>query len=172
MAGINKLRGFKMTDSVRYKFIKNTTGAAITTATAFPYLNDGDDKTRRVIKRLLTADDIGTGAGQTQHADGVIVDVVPTGYNVLLATVMPLHTAYNAPRTEYDNLTNQLLSINGGASTFITFDIVWWIHSDNTLRVHDKGGAGAKLAANDLLVCELVIGPKENPVDLINFLTA
>ena len=71
-----------MTTSVRYQNVQNTLGIALTSAN-FPYLGDGDDKQFKVIKRQLSAADIGIGAGQIGNASGAIIGVAPSTANVL-----------------------------------------------------------------------------------------
>ena len=54
---------------MRYAVKENATGVALTSA----LIIDGKDYTFKSIKRVLAAEDVGNGAGQTQHAAGCLV---------------------------------------------------------------------------------------------------
>jgi hypothetical protein len=138
-----------MTTSVRYKSVTNATGAALTAA-GVPS-GDGVDKLSRTIKRTFAAADIGIEAGKTQHASGCIIDVLPTGTNVLSIKGAAFKVTAGAARG-MDNLTlsagTQIASLSYSVDTSLN------------VRVVDAGNnATVQLAATDYVVIELVIGP-------------
>jgi hypothetical protein len=134
-----------MTASVRYKVVTNTTGAALTAAGIVG--NDGDDKQYKVIARRLTAADIGNAAGQTQNATGALVYALPEGSKAASVLLVKGVTYRNGRMI--DNLVNAAAAnIPNFAYRQVGLNIV----------VLDTAGTGMQLAADDLVVVELVIG--------------
>lgn len=165
-----------MTASVRFKNVQNTTGAALTTAGVAS--GDGDDRSYRLITRPLVAADIGTGAGQTQHALGCIIDVLPgglpigstsqPGVNILDlsgASWKAVAAAGGRPAC-FKRLDNM---ITRGAANIVgeIAEIEYFFYpTDNTIRVYDAGGvagnATAALAAGDYVEVLLTFGPNQS----------
>jgi len=149
-----------MSSSLRYKFVKNTTGAVITDPTVFSG-PDGDNKQEKLIRRVLVTGDIGNAAGQVGEAAGLIVDTLPKGYNVLWIQGLcyrPNASAY----TLLDNFT-------GAGPLLVT--LAYKINTtDNTVRVINTSyaaGAGARLAVDDVVTIRLVMGKQENSADVL-----
>jgi hypothetical protein len=59
-----------MTTSVRFTTFENTTGDPVVSGGALA--NQGQDYALECIRVKFSADDIGAGAGQTQHEDGML----------------------------------------------------------------------------------------------------
>lgn len=151
-----------MTTSTRYKFVKNALGVPLTIAN-FPVTNDGDDRQTKTVKRVLSAADIGTAAGQIGNASGCIVDVIPSGYNVLWV----------------EGLTWRPLTAVGGAKPYMLMDnnviaativeIEYMLGLDNTIRAIDVGqGGGSALAIGDIITVKLTIGAAQDTLDSMN----
>jgi hypothetical protein len=168
-----------MPTDIRYKFTKNTTGAAIETATAFVAENtssDGDGKQRKVVRRILTAADIGTDEGQVGHANGLIVDVIPKTYNILFVQLLVWRKSSSDVGTTgmytYDLVQNQMFH-SGGAVTGETLVVHGVMPSDNSIRVIDKDPnsavVGVKLEEGDVIIADIFLGQAEDPLDLINY---
>jgi hypothetical protein len=151
-----------MTASVRYKFIRNTTGVPIT-ATNFPYQTDGDDKLYRFIRHKVTAADIGVNPGQLGHVEGMILDSIPINYNILWFQVNIFRVnniLTPAGMYTYNNVENQI--INDPDSLEMTFGVA----KNNCIMVQDKGNAGSSpITASDILTALVIIGPRGNPLD-------
>lgn len=156
-----------MVTSVRYKFVQNTTGAALTTSN-FPNQTDGDDKQSKIIRHPLVAADFGGGAGQIDNAGGLILDILPINYNVLLFEVSVYRPSNVGGVIQYNSLDNQLASIDFVAHTFDTTEVFFWVDSENSLRVVDKGHAGdGALQVGDFIVGKVVMGTRQNPLDFL-----
>lgn len=153
-------------NSTRYQYVNNTLGVALTTAN-FPYTNDGDDKKVVTIKRKLAAADIGTAAGQTRHALGAIVGIIPATSNVLLIeyTVQRPLTPVSGitPYTDIGGVVYPLPTPTNQENTQIALGL------DNTIRVIDAGGiAQVQLAAGDLVIVKVHIGTQTDSTDVMN----
>lgn len=151
-----------MTTSARYKFVKNTLGVPFTTNN-FPSNNDGDDKKVRLVKRILTASDIGTAAGQVGHAQGAILDVVPSGSNVLMiegSTYRRLDAVAGfIPISLLDNG-----EVGNGRA-----DIAYALGTDNTIRLIDYAYVSdAAVAAGDIVMVRITIGSVTDSSDSMN----
>jgi hypothetical protein len=155
-----------MTTSVRYKFTKNVTGAPLTIDN-FPNQTDGDDKPKKFLRRSLTADDIGTNPGQIGHVDGLILEVLPPSYNVLWFEVNPFRPANVGGINQYNNIQNQVVTVNINLSTD-SVELVFWVASDNTLRVFDKSHLNtAALLSGDVLTATVISGTRQNSLDFL-----
>lgn len=151
-----------MTTSVRYKFVNNSSGAVLS-STNFPVSNDGDDRQVKFVKRVLTAIDIGTGAGKVGNAGGAIVDIIPNTYNVLWVeghTYRPIAAVSGAkPHVLIDN-------------DFIVdayAKISYTLGTDNTIIVTDLAqGTNAALAIGDIVTVKVIIGSVSDALDSMN----
>lgn len=142
-----------MSTAIRYKFIKNTTGAVIAN---MPITNDGDDRKSIIVRRVLAAGDTGTAVGQIGHADGMSVDTMPSGSNVLFVK----GSAYR-PAVLNGVIYFELLDNNYFSNTVYSL-ISYGIGKDNSLRAKDTGLAGGLLVEGDVLILEVFMG---SPVD-------
>jgi hypothetical protein len=160
-----------MASSYRYKYVKNSSGAALTAAN-FPVTNDGDDKQNKIVRHVLVAADIGTGAGQVGNAGGLILDVVPSNYNVLWFEVNIFRPTLSGGLNKYNSIDNAVVDItlDEGAYTIEAYDIAFWLGTDNTLRVYDKGNAqaNAHLVAGDVLIGRVTLGQPQDTSDKMN----
>lgn len=149
-----------MASSLRYKFVKNTTGVVITDPTVFSS-SDGDNKQEKLIRHVLATGDIGSAAGQVGEAAGLIVDTLPKGYNVLWIQGLCYRPAASA-YTLLDNFT-------GTGPLLVT--LAYKINTtDNTIRVINTSwglGAGARLVAGDVVTIRLAMGKQENSADVL-----
>jgi hypothetical protein len=153
-----------MTTSVRYKFVKNVSGAAFIDINVFPVLNDGDDKKFIFLKRILTAADIGTAAGQSRHALGIMLDVMSLTTNVLWVRGDSFRP----------------LAAVSGVIPYLRLDDRWpdgvndvrlryALGLDNTIRVIDAGAvASTYLAAGDIVTAQILIGSQQDSADSMN----
>jgi len=158
-----------MTTSVRYKFVQNATGAALTAAT-FPNQTDGDDKQSKMIRHPLVAADFGGGAGQIDNTGGLILDVMPINYNILWFDLDVFRPTNVGGINQYNSISNQLVSIDGVANTFEASEFVFWVAADNTLRIYDKSNAltaPAPLQIGDVIVAHVVMGTRQNSLDFL-----
>jgi hypothetical protein len=154
-----------MPTTIRYKDVRNTSGAVFT-ATNYPYNTDGDDKKQMLVKRTLAAIDIGTGAGQTQHASGLIVDSIPATSNILSVQLyITRAVAVIGTQTPYYNIQGE-----GNAYPITSqFYIKWYIDTDNCLRIVDGGAAAeVRLIESDIIQALIIIGNSESTADTLN----
>ena len=158
-----------MTTSVRYKFIQNTTGAALTTDT-FQNQTDGDDKPLKMIRHPLVAADFGGGVGQIDNVGGLILDIMPINSNILWFDLDVFRPSVVGGINQYNSVNNQLASINGVASTFEASEFVFWVAADNTLRIYDKSHtltAPAPLQIGDVIIARVTTGTRQNSLDFL-----
>ena len=140
-----------MGTAVRFKSITNTTGAALTTD-GITDKTDGRDKQYRIIQRTLSADDIGTGSGETQHANGCLVEQLPTGANVLSIEGQTFRGGVSI-----DSLS---AFTSGTPDTFFQAGIEYFVNASNQVMVKDTGqDASVQLEEDDVIIIKLVIGP-------------
>lgn len=160
-----------MTTSVRYQNVQNTLGIALTSAN-FPYLGDGDDKQFKVIKRQLSAADIGIGAGQIGNASGAIIGVAPSTANVLWieALIYRPATALGNGSTPYDNITGRIFPVGATPVNTITqVKVQVYLGLDNTINAIDiSQGTTAALAIGDYIIAKLFVGAPVDPSDRMN----
>lgn len=151
-----------MTSSVRYKFIKNSTVAPLTFAN-FPVLNDGDDKQIKIVKHVLTANDIGTAAGQVGHSEGLILDIIPLNFNVLWIQGI----SYRQGATTAGGTHRRFLMDNATIGGDVA-DIQYGQNPDGSIRVIDIGQAtAANLQQDDIVTAMVIIGIKVDERDSI-----
>ncbi len=156
-----------MTTSVRYKFVKNATGAALT-ATTFPMQGDGDDRQFRVVKHVLVAADIGTGAGQTGHASGMILDVLSSTTNPLwVLGFVSRPTAAVSGMVPYHNIDNASFT---PAVPVTQIQAQFGIDANNVVRMIDANVAAgtAALAVGDVVTALIFIGAPQESADIMN----
>lgn len=150
-----------MTSSVRYKYIKNTTATPLTVdnfVSSCLMNGDGDDKQRKIVKRIITAADIGTNPDQIGHSYGAILDLVPITSNVLWVhgNVFRPGTVPQEGTTFYDNIVSETM-LNFGVGL------------DNSIRMHDKEeGTAFAVAAGDIVVATIILGTTQFPSDVMN----
>lgn len=160
-----------MASSFRYKYVQNSTAAALTLAN-FPVTNDGDDKQEKFIRHVLTADDIGVDPGEIGNAGGLILDVIPVNYNVLWFDVTTFRPTAGGGINRYNCLDNQVVGVTFDDPDYVveSYETAFWVAADNTLRVQDRGIANptAFLAAGDVLIGRLVIGSAQDTRDHMN----
>lgn len=141
-----------MSTSVRYKEITNATGAVFSSAN-LPAGGDGNDKQYRIIKRTLAAIDVGTDTGKTRGTDGCIVDQLPASANVLSIE----GSTYRAGKL-LDSFS--VYTPGTDVPTFFQAVINYSVNASKQVIVKDAGGdATVHLAANDVVIIKLVIGP-------------
>lgn len=142
-----------MTTAIRYKKVLNTTGAALAPA-GISDKSDGNDKQYRIITRTLAAADIGAGPGQTQHAQGCIVDQLPPGTNVLSIKGLTYRLGVLLDNTPWGTATQFTGALTGIAQ------IAYSVNALNQVIVHDATAlATLQLAADDEVIIKLIIGP-------------
>jgi hypothetical protein len=152
-----------MTSAVRYKTVLNATGAALTVSGVTNSNSDGIDKQQRVVKRVYAAADIGTGAGQTRNAGGCIIDVLPTGTNVLMFEAITYYVGSDADETYIEILDNRTIgSVDEPLqpSTVVGRSyLAYALDTSGVMRVYDGGeGAGCIIALNTFTVIKYTIG--------------
>lgn len=152
-----------MSSSFRYQYVQNATGAAITDPNAFPVLTDGDDKQTKFIKHVLSAADIGNGVGQTGHAAGLILAVLPKNYDVRWIQGLSYRPTLTGGINQYQLIDNATVA---GPSNIKP---VYELYSDGTIRVVDSNyaTAAARLAAGDVITAMVVIGTKQDIRDVM-----
>lgn len=155
-----------MLGTIRYKDVRNTTGAVFT-ASNFPNFTDGDDKQKKEVKRTLSAIDVGTAPGQTQSTIGVILDVIPSSYDVLSVVInvsRPIAKVGNS--TPYRNLNAMALPIPDPLGQV---NILWYVDSDNCLRLlDDSETAATQLDEDDVIIAFITMGQRDSALDVIN----
>lgn len=135
-----------MTTSVRYSTLTNTTGAAVVAGGAT--INQGQDYAEQYVDVTLAAADIGTSAGQTRHAAGMIFAEF-TGAVVKRVTAKIMRTAGGF---DYQFLGTDAVTANIGFSITTANGI-------STVRLKDlPTGAAGYLAAGDHIVALVELG--------------
>jgi hypothetical protein len=153
-----------MTTSVRYKNVANTLGAAFTLDN-FPFGSDGDDKQLKIVKRIIAAADIGTGAGQIGNALGAIVDIIPPTTNVIWFQLFIFRPLAGVP-VPYKNLQGVVVT---PAVPVAQFQVLGLLGTDNTIRAIDAAQGGtAAIAAGDIITAFAIIGQKQDSADSMN----
>lgn len=154
-----------MTTAIRYKDVRNTTGAILTIAGVPP--GDGDDRAIRYIQRVWATADLGTAAGQLRHAGGAIADILPNlGSSVLSIsgiTYRPV-PANGGIYSLGDEIDIQVTGDDPVESVDpYQADIRYFINpADGTLRVHDNAPDDAdgsiKIQSGDISIITVVMG--------------
>jgi diphthamide biosynthesis methyltransferase len=136
-----------MTTSIRHSALENTTGAVVAANGAI--VNQGQDYAIQSIDRKIAAIDVGSTAGKTQHASGMIFAEFQ---GVAIKRVISASVVRTANGFDYFNLGT---SAN---TTKIGFSIT---NADgkSTLRLHDAAAdAPGKLVADDHVIVLLELG--------------
>jgi hypothetical protein len=136
-----------MTTSIRHSVIENTTGAAVVADGAI--INYGQDYAGQSIDRKIVAADVGAGAGQTQHAAGMIFAEFQ---GAVIKRVVSASIVRTTGGFDYFFQGSDTVSNNIGFSITNT-------DGKSTLRIKDapSGGAG-RLVANDHVIVILELG--------------
>ena len=155
-----------MLGTIRYKDIRNTTGAVLT-ASNFPNFTDGEDKQFKEVKRTIAGLEVGTGAGQTRNASGIILDIIASGYDVLMIQIFVV-----APLTKIGLQTPYQTVDSLGQGTFpITSQnsLKWFVDLDNSIRVVDLGGAAeTRIGAGYIINAYITLGKSDTALDTLN----
>lgn len=158
-----------MTTAIRYKDVRNTTGAPLTISN-FPMATDGNDKQFKVVTRALAVADIGTGVGQTRNASGLIVEALTSNYSVLWAIGFVSRETAEVGTTgmfPYQLITGLIAPLPDPTAQ-ANFKI-GHMPEDNTIRLIDSGSSAAtQLASGDIITLILILGSPDNAVDLMN----
>lgn len=136
-----------MTTAVRHTEITNSTGAAVVAGGAI--VASGQDYAFETITRTLVAADVGTGAGQTRNANGMIfAEFKGANIKAVISSVV-LRTAGGF---DYVFLGTDAVIANFGFSITNGAD-------KSTLRLKDlPTGAAGYLAADDKIVVVVELG--------------
>jgi|SRR6185437_1532705 len=137
-----------MVMSIRHIELGNTTGAAIAVGGASTQV--GQDYTSIVVRRTLAAADVGTGAGQIRHAQGMLMAEVYGGIIKGIISLEVFRPGANGFFYKFNYLTDA--TANDG------YSIVTDARGVSTLRLRDGGAGNGILAANDLVVMVLEVG--------------
>lgn len=136
-----------MTSVVKYSRLTNTTGAAIVIGGANATI--GQEYADQAIEVTLTAADVGTGAGQTRNASGMIFAEI---YGAVVKRVTAKIMRPGANAFEYVFVGANDVAANIGFS-------VTNANGKSTIRLRDGATAGGgQVAANDLIVATVYIG--------------
>ena len=136
-----------MVASLRYTGLTNTTGAAVLAGGAT--IEKGQDYAVHAVPRTLVAADVGTGAGQIRHAQGMIFAEFK---GVLIKGVISLQVfrpGANGFFYKFDYLTDA--TANDGYAITNANGI-------STLRFRDAAAGNGILAANDIVVITVAVG--------------
>jgi len=136
-----------MVQSVRHVDLTNTTGAAVAVGGASTKI--GQDYCEINVKRTLVAADVGTGAGQLRHAQGMIFAEVYGGVIKGVVSMQVFRPGANSFFYKFDYLTDA--TANDGYAITNSNGV-------STLRFRDGAAGNGILAANDLVVIKLEIG--------------
>lgn len=126
--------------------LTNTTGAAITVGGADTSV--GQDLAGIQVKRILVAADIGTGAGQLRHANGMISAEV-TGAYIKSATIDVYRPNVDGFVYKFTYLTDATQNVGYSITN---------VAGVSTLRLKDSAGANGRLAAADIVVVTISVG--------------
>lgn len=137
-----------MVMSIRHVELGNTTGAVIATGGASTQI--GQDYCGKVIRRTLAAADIGTGAGQIRHAQGMLMAEEYAGIIKGVISLTVFRPGANGFFYKFDYLTDA--TANDG------YSIVTDSRGVSTLRLRDSAAGNGVLAANDLVVIVIEVG--------------
>lgn len=137
-----------MVMSLRHVELSNTTGAAIAVGGASTKI--GQDYSGIVLRRTLTAADVGTGAGQIRHAQGMLMGEIYGGVVKGIVTLQIFRPGANGFFYKFDYLTDA--NANDG------YSIVTSATGISTVRFRDGGAGNGILAANDLVVMTIEVG--------------
>lgn len=153
-----------MSSSVRYKYVKNFNAGPLLASDLIG--NDGDDKKERKIKRVVSAGDIGTAAGQLGHNYGALADILPMTETVLMVEGLVYRPGVaQQGMTPYNLVDNQIDAIPPTTSAEISYGV----GLDNSIRVIDKGHAGpAALDVGDVIMIRITIGTRQSSSDVMN----
>ena len=136
-----------MTSSVRYREITNATGAAVVAGGAL--IDFGKDLATETVNVVLVAADVGAGAGQTQHANGMIFAEFQGAEIKQVISQVVLRTAAGF---SYAFLGTDAVTANYGFS-------ITNVGGKSTLRLKDiPTGAAGRLAVGDEVVVTMSIG--------------
>ena len=136
-----------MVSSVRYRAITNTSGAAVVAGGAL--IQYGQDLAKEAVTVTLAAQDIGGGAGQTLHANGMICAEFKGAQIKQVISAVVLRTAGGF---KYEFLGTDAVTANFGFSITNSGGV-------STLRLKDlPTGAAGRLIAADEVVVSLVLG--------------
>lgn len=136
-----------MTSTVRYSTTTNTTGAVVVAGGAS--INQGQDYAEQYVDVTLTAADVGTGAGQTRHAAGMIFAEF-TGAVVKRVTADIIRPGANS--FDYIFVGADDVAANIGFS-------ITTANGKTTVRIRDAATAGGgQVAANDHIVALIELG--------------
>ena len=136
-----------MTTSVRHTEITNATAAAVVAGGAA--IASGQDYAGETINRTLAAIDIGTTAGKTQHASGMIFAEF-TGS--VIKGVISSQVFRTTGGIDYDFVGTNAVCANYGFS-------ITTVGNVSTLRLQDlPSDAAAYLAADDRVVVVVEVG--------------
>lgn len=137
-----------MVSSLRYSTITNGTGAAVVAGGAL--VSVGQDYAAETVDRILVAADVGAGAGQTQHAAGMIFAEFK---GAVIKKVISASIVRTAGNFDYFYLGTDIITANIG------FQIVAVnANGVSTLRLIDGAAAAAQLAAGDHIIVVVELG--------------
>lgn len=136
-----------MVQIVRHVELSNTTGAAIVVGGASTKI--GQDYSEINLRRTLAAADVGTGAGQTQHAQGMIFAEVYGGEIKGVVSLQVFRPGANGFFYKFDYMTDA--NANDGYA-------ITNANGVSTLRFRDGAAGNGLLAADDLVVIKIEVG--------------
>lgn len=135
-----------MVMSVRNVELSNATGAVIATGGASTQI--GQDYSGIVVRRTLAAIDVGSTAGKTQHASGMIFAEVYGG-NVKGVTSLEVFRIAGGITYKLTYLTD--------ARVYPGFSVTN-LNGVSTVRFRDGGAGNGLLVAGDIVVMVLEVG--------------
>jgi len=158
-----------MLGTIRYKNVRNTTGAVFT-ASNFSDFTDGEDRQIKHVRRVLSEIDIGEDDGKTQSENGVILTVFIPNHNILwvdITVTRPVQGEKVLGGQVYSVISNGIAFPIPNPQNF--FNISWCVDSNNCLRLFDQGIAEeVQLKENDVINCIITLGEPSNSFDRIN----
>jgi hypothetical protein len=136
-----------MVQIVRHVELTNTTGAAVAAGGASTKV--GQDYSEINLRRTLAAADVGTSAGQTQHAQGMIFAEVYGGVIKGVVSMQVFRPGANSFFYKFDYKTDATANDGYAIST---------ANGVSTLKFRDGASGNGLLAANDLVVIKIEVG--------------
>lgn len=136
-----------MVQIVRHVELTNTTGAVVAVGGASTKV--GQDYSEINLRRTLAAIDVGSTAGKTQHAQGMLFAEVYGGVIKGVVSLQVFRPGANGFFYKFDYATDA--TANDGYS-------IVNVNGVSTLRFRDGASGNGLLAANDLVVIKIEVG--------------
>lgn len=130
-------------------------GALPTSVTLIPQTNDGQQFNVQYFQRIFSAAEIGNGAGQTQHDNGLLAVSIEAGRILAVTSLMTLKTVGGGAGW-HQIVTNAIIDGQNARTNRSSFNIT---DNGKSLRWKDEAThADLRVAAGDYLMIGLIIG--------------